>query len=106
MTCPKTKLKVILQYLGDSWLGKAKHRVEGVVYEYNGEEDGITRLKDVPSKAIRAKIEGSWMNQLYYILPGSTVSLLCVCAYLDRSQLISVLGKNTSHRPRPSIASK
>ncbi|KAH8151592.1 uncharacterized protein LAJ45_04214 [Morchella importuna] len=78
VTCPKTKLKVILQYLGDSWLGKAKHRVEGVVYEYNGEEDGITRLKDVPSKAIRAKIEGSWMNQLYYILPGSTEKILLI----------------------------
>lgn len=74
MTCPKTKLKAILHYLGDSWLGKAKHRVEGIVYEYGGEEDNITKIKDVPPKAVRAKIEGSWMTQTYYTLPGSSVS--------------------------------
>ncbi|RPA98911.1 hypothetical protein L873DRAFT_1685804 [Choiromyces venosus 120613-1] len=71
VTCPKTKLKAILQYLGDSWIGKAKHKVEGVVYQYTQEDDGIQRIKDVPSKLVRAKIEGSWMNQLYYTIPGS-----------------------------------
>lgn len=84
MTCPKTGLKAILQYLGDSWLGKAKHRVEGVVYEYGGEEDGITRIKDVPSKVVRARIEGSWMTQIYYTLPGSTVGFLEL-SYLEGS---------------------
>jgi hypothetical protein len=65
-------LKAILQYLGDSWIGKAKHKVEGVIYHYV-EGDDIERIKDVPSKLIRARIEGSWMSQLYYIFPGSSV---------------------------------
>lgn len=94
MTCPKTKLKAILHYLGDSWLGKAKHRVEGIVYEYNGEEDNITKIKDVPSKAVRAKIEGSWMTQTYYTLPGSSVSHFIFSRYLHH-QLTFARRKNT-----------
>lgn len=77
VTCPKTKLKAILQYLGDSWgdslVGKARHKVEGVIYQYV-EGDDIQRIKDVPSKLVRARIEGSWMNQVNYVLPGSNVS--------------------------------
>lgn len=73
VTCPKTKLKAILHYLEDSWIGKAKHRVEGVIYHYDEEGDDIERIKDVPKSAIRAKIEGSWMGQIYYTLPGSNV---------------------------------
>ncbi|KAG0132968.1 hypothetical protein HOY82DRAFT_642002 [Tuber indicum] len=78
VTCPKTQLKAILQYLGDSWIGKAKHKVEGVVYQYTHEDDGIQKIKDVPSKLVRAKIEGSWMSQLYYTVPGSSEKHLLI----------------------------
>lgn len=77
VTCEKTKMRCILQYLGDGWLGRAKHRVEGVIYRYEGtEEDHYERIKDVPSKKILAKIDGSWMTQIYYTLTGSSVSSL------------------------------
>jgi hypothetical protein len=91
VTCQKTKLKAILQYLGDSWLGKAKHRVEGVIYEYV-EGDDIERIKDVPSKSIRARIEGSWMSQLYYTLPGSSVSFLYPASVLVICTISSIFG--------------
>ncbi|CAZ82680.1 unnamed protein product [Tuber melanosporum] len=78
VTCPKTQLKAILQYLGDSWIGKAKYKVEGVVYQYTHEDDGIQKIKDVPSKLVRAKIEGSWMSQLYYTVPGSSEKHLLI----------------------------
>ncbi|PUU75759.1 hypothetical protein B9Z19DRAFT_310504 [Tuber borchii] len=78
VTCPKTKLKAVLQYLGDSWIGKAKHKVEGVIYQYTQEDDGIQKIKDVPSKLVLAKIEGSWMSQLYYTVPGSNEKHLLI----------------------------
>ncbi len=78
VTCPKTKLKCILQYLGDSWIGKAKHRVEGVIYHYEEGDDDIERIKDVPSKLIKAKIEGSWISQVYYTLTGSSEKHLLI----------------------------
>jgi len=73
MTCSKNKIRCILQYIGDSWLGKPKHRVEGVIYRYNDATEDLERIKDVPTKAILAKIVGSWMNQLYYTIVDSKV---------------------------------
>lgn len=64
--------------MGDSWIGKAKYKVEGVVYQYTHEDDGIQKIKDVPSKLVRAKIEGSWMSQLYYTVPGSSEKHLLI----------------------------
>lgn len=78
ITCPKTKLKCIINYLADSWIGKPKHRVEGVIYHYDHEQDNIEKIKDVPKDAIRARIEGSWMGKLYYTVPGSSTQYLLV----------------------------
>jgi len=71
IVCAKNKLRCILQYLGDGWLGKAKHRVEGVVYWYDDETEHLERPRDVPERAILAKIDGSWVGQLYYTLTRS-----------------------------------
>ncbi|KAI5806256.1 hypothetical protein EDC01DRAFT_639311 [Geopyxis carbonaria] len=73
ITCRKNKIRCILQYLGDSWIGKAKHRVEGVIYRYdNDEEAEYEQIKKVPAKKILAKIDGSWISKLYYTLTGSS----------------------------------
>lgn len=87
-------MKAVLQYLGDSWIGKAKHKVEGVVYQCTQEDDGIQKIKDVPSKLVLAKIEGSWMSQLYYTVPGSNVSLFFIL--LETLLAIVVLTLNES----------
>lgn len=74
VTCEKTKIRCVLQYLGDGWLGKAKHRVEGAIYRYeNDGTDHYEKIKDIPAKKILAKIDGSWMSQIYYTLTGSSV---------------------------------
>lgn len=78
ITCPKTKLKCIINYIADSWIGKPKHRVEGVIYHYDHEDDNIEKIKDVPKDAVRARIEGSWMGKLYYTVPGSSSQHLIV----------------------------
>ena len=73
VTCSKTKIRCVLQYLGDGWLGKAKHRVEGVVYRYDKDTENLEGLKGIPPKAVIARIDGSWMSQLHYTLAGSKV---------------------------------
>ena len=75
VTCPQSKIRCILQYLGDGWLGKAKHRVEGVIYRYDDVTEKTERIRDVPVKSIIAKIDGSWVSQVYYTLTGSKVAL-------------------------------
>lgn len=73
VTCPKTRMKTILQYLEEGWLGKTQHKVNGVVYRYDPENDKCTRIKDVSEKDVIARIEGCWHDQIYYTRPGSKV---------------------------------
>ena len=66
VTCPKTKLKAILHYLEEGWLGKTQNKVLGLIYRYNPESDKVTRLKDVPEKDIVTKVDGCWKDKLFY----------------------------------------
>lgn len=78
MTCPKTRVKAILQYLEDGWVGRAQNRLEGVIFRYDPDNDNKTKLKDVPEGDILAKISGSWHGQIYYTLPGSNEQILLI----------------------------
>ena len=71
VTCPKTRMKAILHYLDEGWLGSSKNIVHGVVFRYDPENDKINRLKDVPEKDILARVEGCWKEQIYYSIPGT-----------------------------------
>lgn len=73
VTCPKTKLKVILHYLEEGWLGKTQNKVTGVVYRYDPAKDKITRIKDVSERDILGKIDGCWREKVYYTPSGSSV---------------------------------
>ena len=75
ITCPKTKIKVILHYLEENWLGKPQNKVNGVVYSYTPETDNRTRIKDVPEKDVLARIEGCWHDQVFFTLASSKVIL-------------------------------
>ncbi|RDW77278.1 hypothetical protein BP6252_05331 [Coleophoma cylindrospora] len=66
VTCPKTKIKVILHYVEEGWLGKTQNRVEGVVFRYDPENDNITRIKDVPEKDVLGRISGNWKDKVYF----------------------------------------
>ena len=71
ITCPKTKLKVILHYQEESWLGKTQNRVLGVIYTCHPQNDDRTRIKDVPEKDILARLEGCWTEKVQYTLSNS-----------------------------------
>lgn len=78
IACPKTKLKTILHYVEEGWLGKTQNRMNGVVYRYDPENDNVTDLKKVPEKDIVARLEGAWTDKIYYTLAGSKVSLTAI----------------------------
>lgn len=73
VTCPQTKLKTILQYVEDGWLGKAQNRVEGVIFRYDPNNDNKTRIKDVPEKDVLVRISGNWREQVSFTLPPKFV---------------------------------
>ncbi|KAI4167288.1 MAG: hypothetical protein LQ343_007332 [Gyalolechia ehrenbergii] len=68
VTCPKSRIKVILHYLEEGWLGKTQNRVLGVVFSYDPEIDNKFKIKDVPEKDVLARIEGCWQDKIYYTL--------------------------------------
>jgi hypothetical protein len=68
VTCAKTKIKAILHYVEESWLGKAQNRVEGVIFKYDPDNDTKVRIKDVPENDILARLEGKWTEKIEYSL--------------------------------------
>ncbi|KAI9767274.1 MAG: hypothetical protein M1835_007072 [Candelina submexicana] len=78
ITCPKSRIKVILHYLEEGWLGKTQNKVEGVIYTYNPENDAKKRIKDVPEKDILAKLSGCWYDKVFFTLAKSREENLLV----------------------------
>ncbi|KIN01033.1 hypothetical protein OIDMADRAFT_198144 [Oidiodendron maius Zn] len=68
ITCAKTRIKTILQYVEEGWLGKTQNKIEGVIFRYDPENDNKTRIRDVPEKDILARTFGSWREKQYYSL--------------------------------------
>ncbi|PGH12558.1 hypothetical protein AJ79_04179 [Helicocarpus griseus UAMH5409] len=71
ITCAKTRIKAILQYLEEGWIGKAQNRVVGVIFRYDPENDDKTRIKDVPEADVLARIEGCWHEKISYTLTAA-----------------------------------
>lgn len=70
--CEKTRLKAILWYKDEPWIGKPKYAVEGIVFRYNPKGPSkMNDIKDVPEDAIIARIEGCWKNKIYISNPKS-----------------------------------
>ncbi|KAF2869040.1 oxysterol-binding protein-like protein [Massariosphaeria phaeospora] len=74
VSCSKTKIKVILQYLEEGWLGRTQNKVEGVIFTYDPNNDTKTRIKDVSEKDVLGRIEGNWQDKVYYSLGSQAFS--------------------------------
>ncbi|MCO5589917.1 hypothetical protein L7F22_043886 [Adiantum nelumboides] len=75
------RLRSITEYKDESWVGKAKYALEGVVYEYEeGKEDPeqYTTIRDVPSDRVVLTFEGSWKGQIQWKLKGEKESRLLI----------------------------
>jgi hypothetical protein len=75
ITCPKTKIKTILHYMEEGWLGKTQNKVEGVIFQYDPDDDDKTRIQDVPDKDVLARITGNWKEKLHFSLGPKSVSI-------------------------------
>ncbi|PKS13011.1 hypothetical protein jhhlp_000352 [Lomentospora prolificans] len=68
ITCPQTKLKTILSYVEEGWLGRTTNKVVGVIFNYDPENDDKTRIQDVPEKDILARLGGPWKEKIVLTL--------------------------------------
>lgn len=84
ITCPKTGLKVILEYIEEGWLGRTQNKVQGVIFKYDAKNDNTTKIKEVSDKDVLARVEGNWQDKIYYTLgnkPFAKVSVSCFTAF-------------------------
>jgi len=78
ITCPKTRLKTILHYVEEGWLGKTQNKMYGVVFKYDPDNDTVKDIKKVPESEILCKLEGSWTEKIYFSLPGEKEKTLLI----------------------------
>jgi hypothetical protein len=75
VTCPQSKMKCIINYLEDGWLGGARNRVQGIIFKYDPENDvKDQKIKDIAEKDVLARIEGIWTDKIYYTLGSEPVA--------------------------------
>ncbi|KAI1264359.1 oxysterol-binding family protein [Xylariaceae sp. FL1019] len=74
ITCAKTKLKAILHYVEDGWLGRAQNKIEGVIFKYNPDKDDKVRIADVPDADVVARLGGGWKDKIVFTLGPKPVT--------------------------------
>ncbi|CAI4219595.1 unnamed protein product [Parascedosporium putredinis] len=63
-----TKLKAILSYAEEGWLGRTTNKVQGIIFTYDPENDDKTRIQDVPEQDILARLGGPWKEKIVLTL--------------------------------------
>ena len=61
------KLRAVIEYKEESWLGRAHFLVEGVIHTYtpgSTEHQDWTRVKHVPRDRVLATLDGSWKHRI------------------------------------------
>ncbi|KAM0475831.1 hypothetical protein ACHAPE_000160 [Trichoderma viride] len=76
ITCPDTKIKVILHYVEEGWLGRTTNKIDGVVFKYDPENDTKTRVQDVPDEDVLARLSGPWREKVAFTLGPRPVKLV------------------------------
>lgn len=82
ITCAKTRIKTILNYVEEGWLGKTQNKVEGVIFRYDPEKDDKMRIRDVPDSDVLARIAGNWKERLSFSLGPKSVSHFLITTFL------------------------
>lgn len=68
ITCPETKLKAILRYYDDGWLGRSTNKVEGIIFRYDPQDDDKLQISEVPEEDILVRLGGPWKDKIVFTL--------------------------------------
>lgn len=78
ITCPETKLKAILRYYNDGWLGRTTNKMEGIIFRYDPENDNKTQIKDVPVEDILIRLGGAWKEKIVFTVGNKPLVSICI----------------------------
>ncbi|KAK0611596.1 hypothetical protein B0T14DRAFT_530727 [Immersiella caudata] len=68
VTCPETKLKAILRYYDEGWLGRTTNKVEGIIFRYDPDNDDKVQINEVPEEDIVVRLGGPWKEKVVFTL--------------------------------------
>ncbi|KAK0649492.1 hypothetical protein B0T16DRAFT_132378 [Cercophora newfieldiana] len=68
VTCPETKLKAILRYYDEGWLGRTTNKVEGIIFRYDPENDDKLQINEVPEEDILVRLGGPWKEKIMFAM--------------------------------------
>ncbi|KAF9005270.1 hypothetical protein BDZ89DRAFT_1169023 [Hymenopellis radicata] len=72
---PGSKFRAITEYKEESWLGKARFRLEGIIHLVHeadtAKAEGWKSIKDVPHSLVVAEFDGSWRGAIRWRRVGS-----------------------------------
>ncbi|KAG5936431.1 hypothetical protein E4U53_000240 [Claviceps sorghi] len=68
ITCPETKLKAILHYVEEGWLGRTTNKIDGVVFRYDPDNDNKNRVQDVPDEDVLVRLSGPWREKIVFTM--------------------------------------
>ncbi|KAG5917271.1 hypothetical protein E4U61_002883 [Claviceps capensis] len=68
ITCPETKLKAILHYVEEGWLGRTTNKIDGVIFRYDPENDTKSRVQDVPDEDVLVRLSGPWREKIVFTI--------------------------------------
>jgi hypothetical protein len=74
ITCPQTRLKTILHYVEEGWLGRTTNKIDGVIFRYDPDNDDKMAVKDVPEADILCRLNGPWRERIVFTLGSKPVS--------------------------------
>lgn len=94
ITCPETKLKAILRYYDDGWLGRTTNKVEGVIFRYDPENDDKRQIQDVAEEDILVRLGGPWKEKIVF-----TVGPKPLVRTQQPTQLRCITALTYVHRP-------
>ncbi|PMD42376.1 oxysterol-binding protein-like protein [Hyaloscypha variabilis F] len=103
ITCEKTKIKTILHYMEEGWLGKTQNKVEGVVFRYDPEKDDKVRIRDVPEKDVLARISGNWREKMFFSLGPKSDQLIPLIDLAPLSVAPKILPPTEQQLPNESL---
>ncbi|KAL7910928.1 hypothetical protein GGI35DRAFT_446025 [Trichoderma velutinum] len=99
ITCPDTKIKAILHYVEEGWLGRTTNKIDGVIFKYDPENDDKNRVQDVPDEDVLARLSGPWKEKVVFSLgprPMKTVPVE------EQHVIIDILPLNVAPKVLPS----
>jgi len=79
ITCPQTRLKAILHYVEEGWLGRTTNKIDGIIFRYDPDKDDKVALKDVPLEDILCRLSGPWREKVVFTLGPKPV----VCFFIS-----------------------